>query len=125
MLFMSRLSVMFPSIDSESALIDFRLESQLLGLHARIVLWIDVVKVPRPVCADLENRVFVKEDIVRHTRDECEEAPRGQKLGLALIGSFSHAQTERPREDGDDLHHGMRMGRNAVRRSSALQMIVP
>jgi hypothetical protein len=58
--------------------------------------------------------VFVNRDTVHHTRGECEEAPRGQGLSLGLIGSFSRAQTERPREDGDDLRHRMRMWSNAI-----------
>src|SRR5262245_48165879 len=87
----------------------------LQGLLARIVLRIDVVEVPRPVCADLDNRVvFVNEDMVHVPRGQCDEAPRGQGPSLAMIGSFSHAQTERPRDDGDDLPHGMRMWSNAI-----------
>src|SRR5262245_40657386 len=59
--------------------------THLLGLLARIVLGIDVDEVPRPVGADLDNGVFVNEDMMRHTRGECDEAPRGQGLRLAVI----------------------------------------
>ena len=46
--------------------------------------------------ADLYNRLFVDEDIVRHAWRKGEETSRGQGLGLALIGRLAHPQTECP-----------------------------
>jgi hypothetical protein len=69
-------------------------ESALLRLLSRIILRVDVVQAPRSRGVNLNDGIFVKEDIVRHAGSECEEAADGQRLTLAMIRSLSHSQTD-------------------------------
>src|SRR4029453_18264782 len=83
--------------------------SALLRLLSRIILRVDVAEAPRAGGVDLHDGVFVKEEIVRHAGSKREEAARGQRLSLALIGSLSHSQTDRPRDHRVDFRLRMRV----------------
>src|SRR5262247_3798396 len=85
-------------------------------LLPRIVLRVDVGESPWTFGADLYNRLFLHEDIVRHARRKGEEAARGQGLGPAPIGGLTHPLIERPRDHRDDLIDRMGMRSNALAR---------
>jgi hypothetical protein len=88
--------------------------SKLLRLRPRIVLRVHVLESPWSDGADLYDRLFVDEDIVRRVWRKGKETARGQGLGLALISRLSHAQTERPRNHRDNLIDRVRMRRDAI-----------
>src|SRR5262245_6906491 len=89
---------------------------QLLRLLARVVLRVDVGELPWTDGADLYNRLFVDENIVRHAWRKSEETARRQGLGLALVGRLAHPQTECPGDHRDDLIDRMRVRSNAIAR---------
>lgn len=65
-------------------------------------------KGPRPGAVELHDRVVVVgRGKMRHARRKRDEATWREGLGFAVIGRFSHAQTERTRDHGEDLRLGM------------------
>jgi hypothetical protein len=88
-------------------------DQRATGLLPRIVLRVDVGE-SWTDGADLYQRFFVHEDIVRSARRKDEETACGQRLGLALIGGLSHPQLELPRNYRDDFVDRMHMRRNPI-----------
>src|SRR6516165_9716371 len=79
----------------------------LLHLLTRIVLWIDVVDAPRTDTVELQNGVFVGEEIVCRAGGQRKKAARGNELSFVVIGRRTHAQACCPGEHGDNLRVGM------------------
>src|SRR5262247_2648892 len=85
-------------------------------LLPRIVLRVDVGESPWTFGADLYNRLFFHEDVVRHAWRKGVETARGQGLRLARIGGLSHPHAEGPGDHRDDLIDRMPVRTNAIAR---------
>src|SRR5262249_52336045 len=92
----------------------WRCSSTSLRLLPRIVLRVDVGKSPGTIGADLYNRLFFHEDIVRRVWRKGEETARGQSLRLARIGGLAPPLIERPRDHRVDLIDRKRLHINAI-----------
>src|SRR5262245_54425109 len=94
----------------------WRCSSTSLRLLPRIVLRVDVGESPWTFGADLYNRLFFHEDIVRHAWRTGEETARGPGLGLAAIEGLAHPLMERPRDHRNDLISRMSIRDNEIAR---------
>src|SRR5215475_5782990 len=81
--------------------------SRLLSFLTRIVLWIEVIDAPRTGAVELDDCLFVGEEIVLRTGGQRKEAARGKNLSLVVISRRSHPQARRPGEHGNNLRLGM------------------
>src|SRR5262249_12742769 len=81
--------------------------ARLLSFLTRIILCIDVIDAPWTGAVELDNRLFVGEEIVLQTGGQRKDAARWKYLILVVIGRRSHAQARCPGEHGDNFRLGM------------------